>query len=796
VQVWDRAGRRGPWSEPASFGTGLLEPGDWQALWVARGPVLESNRDQQSLHPDGQSSLLRKEYNFARPVRAARVFVTAPGFYELRINGRKAGDFVLTPSKTNYHQQLLYDAYEVKDLLHIGANVLGIMLGNGWYNPSRKWWAWQMPWYGSPRAILQLHIEYEDGGKDLFCTDESWRTFPGPVVSSCIYDGETYDARLWQDGWDRPGFDDSTWPMVCPAAAPGGTMRFQAIEPIKVTDHIKPVAVHTPRPGVHVFDMGQNFAGWVRLRVHGPRGTKVTLRFAENIHRDHSLNDFTNKGALQTDIYILRGDDEEVWEPRFTYHGFRYVEITGYPGEPDAQAVLGCVIRSSCARTGEFICSRDLINHVHHCTVWSQMSNMMGNPTDDCQRPERLGWLGDAHVVCEEAICNFSMARFYRKWLRDIASQQHPSTGNLPHIAPTIGCNGSPCWSSAYLLVPWYCYRAYGDIRFLADHYEGMKRYVDYLLTTASDYILPRDRYGDHLAAHRHWKGGDPEQASTWYFYYDALLVAEAARALREQRDAEHYTELARKIHAAFQRRFFIPETIHYHDNTQCVNAMVLYLNLADEMVRERILDRLLYDIVSVRNERLSTGILGTKYLMEVLDRSGHSDLAWRLATRDEYPSWGDMSRGQTTLSELWDRTGSNNHVMFGSVDSWFYGTLGGICLDESKPSAERLCIAPFFVAELSHCRAVRRCPQGSIRSEWWKEAGQITWETEVPANLTARLRIPRVNIIHETGQMVWDNSPAPAVAGIHAVRGLEKTIECLIGSGTYRFTWNNLDVT
>jgi len=803
VRVWDRDGRPTSWSEPASFGTGLLDADDWRAEWIGRGPCREPRLPHErfssdfeqyldEVEVDGRCTLLRREFAPAKSIRSARVFVSGLGFYELYVNGRKIGDQVNGPARTEYRHRVLYDAFDITDAVQDGANAIGLMLGNGWFNPAKKYWGWRMQWYGSPRAIVQCHIEYADGTGDIIRTDGSWRCATGPVTSNCVYDGEAYDARLERRGWDLPGFDDSAWLPVSVVEAPGGVMQHHAIDPIKVTESLAPSAVNEVGPGVFVFDMGQNFAGWVRLRVKGPAGTAVRMHFAENIHPDGTLDTRTNKLADQTDTYILKGEGEEVWEPRFTYHGFRYVEMTGYPGTPDLGAIEGRVVRSSCLQVGEFECDNELINHIHRCTVWSQKSNMMGLPTDDCQRPERMGWTGDAHVAFDQEVCNFDLATFYRKWLWDLSDSQF-ANGDIPIIAPrAIEESESFCWASAWVLIPWYCYRTYGDIRFLGDHFDGMKRFVEFLRVTADGLILPADRYSDHCSVHPGWQHGKPLLTGTWYFYYDTLTLAKAAEALGRDDDHRRYSELAQQILAAFNKRFLDTRSGQYDDGSQCSHVMPLYLGMAPAEHHQAVLDHLLADIIGKRDGCLSTGILGTRYLLESLEDAGRADLAWQLAVNEKNPSWGYMTAGRTTLSESWgaDR-GTNNHVMFGAVDGWFYRSLGGIRLDLSQPEPDSLVIAPYFDSPLKQWRAVRTIPAGRVISAGRKRDDSIEWEVEIPTNSLARLCLSvgskPPSAVREGGRDISES----AIPGVRRIETHVDRLDLVVGSGRYAFDFD-----
>ncbi len=814
VRVWDSDGEPSAYSETAQFGTGLLQPDEWVAKWIGRGPAVEQRVDvinqaldvvdeeDKTIEVDGRSVLLRREFVIDKPVKRARVYVCGLGYYELSLNGTKVGDHVLAPPKTHYRERVLYDTFDVTGNLTVGANAFGIMLGNGWFNPQKKWWGWRMQWYGSPRAIMQMHVEYEDGTTQLFSSDETWKAATGPIVASCIYDGETYDANLEKPGWEEPDYDDSQWDSVNLVEPPGGELVSAMLPPSRVTETIQPVGRKQPEPGVYVFDMGQNFAGWVRVKVKGPKGTELVLRFAEDAYDDGTLDPSRNGSALATDTYIMKGDGVETYEPRFTWHGFRYVEVTGFPGEPALDAIEGCVVHSACDPVGHFECDNELINKIHRCTLWAQRSCLQGVPLDCPQRAERLGWMGDVHATAEEAMLNLDMALFYTKWLRDIQLQQDEATGDLPYIAPRPGTaerlGRSPAWSSAYLMVPWYHYLNYGDFQLLQAHYENMKRYVQFLGTLATDYILPKDVHGDWASVAEGWEFGDPELVPTAYYYYDATIVSKVAKILGKEEDANYYAELSQQIRVAFNERWFDQETNNYETGTQCCNAFPLFLGIVPEEREAAVLENLIDDIIEKNNGHLNTGILGTKYMIEMLTQRKRSDIAYMIVTQQDHPSWEYMLRNSTTLTEEWDpgkpgeTHGSGNHVMFGSVDAWFYRTLAGINIDERHPGYEKTVIKPYFPDDLNYVNASVRTIRGIISSSWQRGNGSLILSVTIPVNSTAEVWLPvgtmADEIITESGHVIWDSTFRGNVPGILGGRVQDRYLVIEIASGAYQF--------
>lgn len=759
VRVWDASGNASAWSQPASWEMALLRPEDWKAKWIGSGPTQEPRAPEgffkstkeftnltQKVNVDGRSTLLRKNFVADKPIRRAQIYVTGLGYYELSCNGQRVGDRVLAPAKSNYRKWVLYDTYDLTTQLREGTNVLGVMLGNGWFNPSKKWWEpYRLQWFGAKRALVQLHLEYADGSAQVIGSDGSWKTAPGPVLASCIFDGETYDATKELPGWDLPGATDSGWKPANVVEPPGGVLVSQLMPPIKVIEHIKPVSVKNPKPGAYVFDLGQNFAGWVRLTTAGARGRRITLRYAEDLLPDGNIDVKSNERALATDVYVMKGNGREIYEPRFTFHGFRYVEVTGFPGTPKIDNVLGCVVHTACESAGEFTCDNELINRIHRATRWAQRSNLMGYPMDCPQRDERLGWFGDAMVSMEEAMFNFDMPLFYRQWLDGVRFNQNEANGDISIVSPRpyIPDEPDPTWSSAYVVMTWQYYLHYGDRRFLDEHFDSMKRYVDFLGTQATYHILPKYWIGDWGTIVEGWKEGEPVSVVTAFYYYDTLLVAKAAGVLGKVQDAEKYTALAKQIKAAFNRAFYDAKKRQYEQGTQFSNAFPLFLGLVEPSEQPAVLNNILRDLER-HNGHFTVGVLGAKYLIDALTQNGRTDVAFKLATQTGFPSWEHMLEGgQTTLSEFWDLKGSHNHVMMGSIDGWFYRTLAGIQPDEAKPGFEHVLIKPFIPESMSLVRASTQTVRGRVTVEWTKKNGSLQLNVTIPANSTATVYVP-----------------------------------------------------
>jgi len=797
VRLWDIDGNPTNFSQTARFTTSVLDPGVWQAKWMGMGtgkdPVNEKgfydekvkvDEEGDSIRYHESSLLLRKEFSFSKPVKQAILHVCGLGLYELSMNGNRIGKKVLNPAKTNYNKVVLYDTYDITSHFSDEENVIGIMLGNGWFNPIQKWWSWRMQWFGEKRAMLQMHLTFEDNTSQVITSDGSWKIAEGPVRKHCIYDGEVYDANREIPGWDRPGYDDSDWEFAEIVNPPRGVLKSQIMPAIQQTEVLKPLSVTQPNDTIWVVDFGQNFAGWIRIHLKEQKGSRLVIRYAEN-SKDGMIDVKTNGMAQAKDIYISKGGEPEVYEPRFTYHGFRYVEIGGLSADLSPDDIEGVVVHSAVEPIGHFECSNEQINKIHKVTLWSQRSNLMGFPTDCPQREERLGWIGDAHVVAEEAIFNFDMNLFYAKWLNDIRVNQD-TLGYLPYVAPrpiSLG-HSAISWSSGYSLIVWYHYLYYGDKQILADHYQAMKKYVDYLTSRSHNFIAQDDKYGDWVSPLDGWHQGLPMCTSTGFYYYITSILAKSASLLGIEQDAREYRLLSENIKNAFNEKFFHPAEKSYDTGSQFANAFTLFLDMVPEDLRKGVLETLVNDIVS-RDGHLTTGILGTKYLMEILSLENRSDIAWLVATRTDYPGWIHLIKNRTTLSEHWDQSGSSNHVMLGSIDSWFYHVLAGIRHDEHAPGFDNLTIKPFFPDDLSWVKASVGTTRGNIVSEWEKNGNNLQMKVEIPVNSTGTIYIPA----EDPAGIQEGSVTAGNAEGVTYLKMEDQYAVYQVGSGIYHFT-------
>jgi alpha-L-rhamnosidase len=812
VRVWDRDDLPSAYSAPAWWEMGLLAPTDWRAAWVTRKrpePISEQN-----MFEDDPAPLFRKEFWIQKKVRRARVYVSGLGYYELRLNGQRVGDHVLDPGWTTCAKRVLYSTYDVTDQLKRGRNALGMMLGNGWFNPlPLRLWGHINPrenlTIGQPRAILQLVADFADGTSQTIVTDETWKAGTGPILRNSVYLGEVYDARKEQPGWDGPGFDDSGWEQVSVAEEPLGPLRAQDAPPIQVTRTLKPVKLAEPKPAVFIFDLGQNFAGWVRLRVKGPASARVKLRYGELLYPNGTLNGMTAvcgqikqggrdyrydgigmpKTAWQEDTYVLKGEGEEIFTPRFTFHGFRYVEVTGFPGKPSLNSLDGLRLNSAVAPAGSFACSNDQFNRIQQMVLWTELSNLF-SVESDCPHREKFGYGGDIVAASEMAIFNFDMARFYAKAVRDLADAVRPN-GGFTETAPFVGIAdeglgekaGPIGWGTAHPLLQWQLYQYYGDKSLLEENFETTQRWIALLQSRARDGILDNG-----ISDHESLVPKPRALTGTAFYYLNVKLFSLIAQTLGKRAEAAEATALAEKIKAAFNRRFLQPGTGRYDTATQACQAFALYLGLVPPEEKNRALEVLVRDIVDARQGHLTTGIFGTKYLLNALADSGRADVAWGIVNQRTFPGWGYMlENGATTLWEHWefsDNTYSHNHPMFGSVSEWFYKVLGGINPAPDAVGFDKIIIRPQPAGDLKWVKASHESVQGKIVSEWRKEDGLFKLHIRIPAGAVATVFLPAKDgaEITESGKLV------DRVAGVHLLRREDGNAVFAVGSGEYDF--------
>lgn len=805
VKIWDGNGREYI-SKATTFETAFLSENEWAAAWIGKGAANEilppqgfyKDKKEQlagkdTIDHDGNSLLLRRESTIPGEIQSARAYITGVGFYEFFVNGQRVGDHVLAPAKTPYHQYILYDTYDITSLLKKGANAFGIHLGNGWYNPYKKWWNdYRMQWFGHKKAIAQIRVVYKDGTSQLITTGADWKWSHGPITYNCVYDGERYDARLEQDGWNQPGFDDSGWQKVTVFDKTSVRLVSHRMPPIKVNEVFKPKELASKLLQTRVFDMGQNFAGWVKLKVTGTKGTHVKLRFAEDLNPDGTIDVTSNEHAKATAEYILKGGGTETYETHFSYFGFKYVEVSAPNGTLNLDGIEGCAVYSANAETGVFDCDNALVNKIHRATVWSQKSNMLGYPMDCPQRDERLGWFGDAQVTAEEAMFNFDMALFYENWFEGIRANQDEATGDIPIISPRpyIKDDGIE-WSSTYLTMLWNYYCYYGDRQILAHHYPAMKRYMDYLHKASDDLILPMGWIGDWGSMVKGWKEGQPESVPTAFYFWNAQIMSKVARTIGEKEDQETYKALAERIREKYNQKYLNIQTGNYNDGSQMANAFPLFLGLVPQSQKQQVLNNLVADIQEKNNSHLTTGVLGTKYMPEVLAQMGRADAVWEIINQKTAPSWNDMMEKYTTMCEFWTLKQSKNHVMMGSIDAWFYKYIAGIRLDEENPAFRMITIKPevaaipdSFSKPVRYARASLSTQRGKVISEWERSRGAFTLKVQVPFNTEAVLYLPG----DENDVLTESGVPLTQANGLKYRGFIRGAHQVQVHSGVYNF--------
>ena len=737
---------------------------------------------------------LRKGVRLDKPVACATAYFSGLGISELYVNGKKVGDAVLSPGMANYSKRVFYKTYDVTSLLRPGDNVIGAILGNGRFHgiyAKRD----MPPW---PKMKLQVEVEYTDGTVERIVSDETWKlTTKGPILSNNEYDGEEFDARRDMPGWAEPGFDDKGWMTAKKVGQMGGKLSCEPINPIRVTGNIKPVTVSEPKPGVFIYDFGQNFVGWCRLRVKGPAGTVVRLRHAEELKPNGRLDFITLGHARATDYYTLKGGEEEVWEPRFTYHGFRYAEVTGYPGKPGLDALEGRIVNDDIATAGEFSCSNPLINQIYKNVVWGVRGNYRSLPTDCPQRNERWGWLGDRSVECRGEMFLFDVAGLYEKWVNDMADSQS-SKGGIPDMAPGGGGSDSVTWPSTFLFAPLNLLEQYDDTALIARHYEGMAKWTDHMIGYMKDGLMSRDQYGDWCvppALRGKSYVGDPSRKTSPtmlaapYFYKCLRVMQRFATLVNKPEDATRYGEVAEQLKTAMNQTQYNKEKGYYDNGSQTATILPLAFNMAPEGEKARVFDHLVSKIEVESDGHLATGLVGTQWLCKTLTEGGRPDLMYRIATNKTYPSWGYMvEKGATTIWELWngDTAGlSHNHVMMvGDLVIWLYEDVAGIRTDPEKRGFKHIQIKPLPVGDLTWVKASFDSIHGRIASSWKRENGRYSLEVTIPPNTTAEVFV----LAKDAASVTESGKPAAQAKGVKFQRIQDGAAVYAVGSGTYRF--------
>jgi len=768
--------------------------GKAMAKEAGEGETLTLPDGYQPPPPPTSLRYLRKSFTLDKPVVRATLYATALGLYEASLNGQRVGDIVLAPEWTEYHKRVRYQAYDVTKLVVGGANALGAQIAPGWYSGHIGNGGFQA--YGKHPALLaQLVVEHGDGTTTRIVTDGSWRSHESPILSSDFMLGENHDARLEVAGWNTPGLDEAGWGTVRECTIQPVPLQAQVTQPVRQLAEVKTVKVTEPKPGQWTFDLGQNMVGVVRLQVNEPAGTKITLRHAEMLNPDGTIYTTNLRKAPSVDTYICRGGGPETWQPKFTFHGFRYVEVTGTGKPPPPATVTGVVIGSDTPPTGRFACSDPRINQLQSNIQWGQRGNYLSVPTDCPQRDERLGWMGDAQVFVRTATYNADVEAFFTKWLADVDDSQSPE-GAFSDVVPVAGFGwpGAPAWADAGVICPWTIYQAYGDKRLLARHFPAMVKWVEWCRTHSTGLIRDRDRgndFGDWLSI----RADTPKEViATAYFAYSTDLVARAARALGRTAEADKYGKLFQEICEAYRKRYVAADG-RIRGNTQCVYVMALKFGLLTDAQRAQAV-RYLEDDIRQRGTHLSTGFVGVSYLLPVLAGAGKIETAYGLLLQDTFPSWlFSVKHGATTIWERWDGwtpekgfqdpgMNSFNHYALGSCGEWLFEGVAGIVPDPEAPGFKRFTVRPQPGPGLTEAQARFDSIRGAIGSHWVVKDGQFDLTVLVPANTTATVRLPTrdPSSVTESGKAV------ASADGVQPVRAGDGEAVFEVGGGEYRF--------
>jgi alpha-L-rhamnosidase len=801
VKIWDKKGRESKWSDAAYWEMGLLSQADWKAKWI------EIEGDTQRYSP---APHFRKEFQVAKSIKNARVYVTSHGFYELHLNGKKVGDQVLTPGWTSYGKRLQYQVYDVTGMLLKGNNAIGAVLGDGWY---RGTLAWGNNWavYGKTLGLLlQLKITFSDGSETLILSDDTWKASnDGAIRMNDIYNGETYDAGKKLTGWDQAGYNEKSWKSVITGKYNNGNLIASEGSPVRKIQEIKPVKIFRTPKGKLIVDMGQNMVGWLRLKVTGNKGTVVTLRHAEVMDK---FGEFytTNLRAAKCELnYTLAGTGVEIYEPRFTFMGFRFVEVTGFPGELTADNLTGIVVHSDMAVTGSYECSNPLLNQLQHNIQWGQKGNFVDIPTDCPQRDERLGWTGDAQAFCRTAAYNMDVSSFFTKWLKDVAADQKPA-GEIPVVIPDVlnkqgseTAETSAGWGDVAVIAPWTMYQVYGDKRLLRTQYPSMLSWVEYIKKTAGDdYIWNGGSiYGDWLFYHppvnNHPEPDgytDHDFIATAFYAYSTKIFVEAAKIFGNTEDAGVYNAIHNKIKEVFIDEY-VTKAGRVGTNSQTSYVLALMFDLLPENLREKSA-RFLVDDIKSRGNRLSTGFIGTPYLCHVLSDNGYTDVAYDLLLQEAYPSWlYPVKMGATTIWERWDgqKTDSTfqdpgmnsfNHYAYGAIGDWMYRVSAGIEL--MSPGYKHISIQPHPSKKLTYSRASFESSYGTIASGWERKDAKIIVTVKIPANTVATIMLPvnSASKVTENAKNISENK------NFTEIRIADNKLLFEAGSGNYVFEY------
>jgi hypothetical protein len=764
VMVWDNKGNISSWSRGATWEMGLPETKDWNgAKWIAYEEINDTAIIIPHMHQNGKRAwgarrnvlpALRKTFSVTKKIAKATAFICGLGQFEMSINGKKIGDHFLDPGWTNYSKHALYVSFDITDKLQEGSNAIGVMLGNGFYYIPGQRYRKMTGAFGLPKMIMRAIIEYADGTIENIISDESWKTASSPIIFSSIFGGEDYDATLEQPGWNTPSFDDSRWKNIVITKGPA-ILNSQMADPVKVMEKFTVKNKNQLKPGVWVYDLAQNFSGIPSVTVKGNRGDTVRIFPAELINEDGSANQRAT-GSPSYFTYILKGKGEETWQPQFTYYGFRYFEVRCIAADssatlPEVVTIEGLHIRNATSSTGSFNCSNDLFNKTNVLIDWAIKSNMVSLFTD-CPHREKLGWLEQTYLMGSSAHYGYDIAHLDKKMIVDMMNAQYPD-GKMPEFAPeftglTPPFDESPEWGSACIILPWYNYRWYGDKQTLTTSYDMMKKYVGYMTNKAKDNILSHG-LGD-------WYDLGPNRpgisqmtkmgiTGTATYYYDLTIMVQIARLLNKPTDSKLYAQQAEAVKKSFNDHFFNKQKLQYDSASQSANAMALFMGLVEPQYKNAVVAALVKDIQS-RNNALTAGDIGYRYVLRALEEAGRSDVIFNMNNRDDVPGYGfQLKHGATALTESWQALTvvSNNHFMLGHLMEWFYAGLCGIKQAKDGVAYNKIEIRPQPVGDITYANASYHTPYGEIKSGWRKTGDSFELNIVIPANTKAEIYLP-----------------------------------------------------
>lgn len=806
VKIWDSRHKASAWSSAGFWEMGLLNNSDWKGKWIEEDKSFSSK--STNLYEDNPSPLFRRDFTIPRTIKKAVMHVSGIGYYEAFLNGKKVGNKLLDPGWTDYSKRVLYSTYNVTSYLTAGKNCIGMVLGNGWYNPlPLKMWGRrnirESLTVGEPRFILQLNIEYSDGTKDQILSDNAWKVTAGPIVQNNIYLGEKYDARKEVPGWNKTGLNTSNWGSVKTSAEPGGKLCSEQVPPIVAGDTISPVSIKKLEGGKLIVDFGRNFSGIIRLEAKGAAGTLINLKYGELLYPNGSLNVMTStagqikrKGvggpgapdtAYARDQFILGGKAKDVFQPKFTFHGFRYVEVSGFPGTLRPQDIKGLVMFSNVPDAGEFSCSDSLINQIQKISLNTFKSNIF-SVQSDCPHRERFGYGGDIVATSEAFIYNYDMSGFYEKTIIDFADEAQPD-GGLTETAPFVGIasdglggkSGPIEWGSAHPMLVDQLYQYYGNIDMVREQYPVVKNWVDFMERNAKGGIINRT-IGDHESIDEKLVG----PSATAFYYYNTRLLTKFADLLHKQDDYNKYNALKETIKAAFIAKYVDAVNGNIDNHTAAAQAYGLFFNLIPDGAFDAVLKVLLENITK-NDDHITAGIFGTKFILDVLSSTGNGNKAYTMATQKTFPGWGYMlANGATTLWEHWpleENIYSHNHPMFGSISEWFYKYLAGIRPANDAVGYNKIIIQP-QINELQWAKASYNAVLGKVSTYWKKSGKTLTLDITIPVNANAKVFIPAsLKNIKESGV------PVSGVGAVQFLGNEKKESVFALGSGTYQFT-------